>query len=196
VGCWPTFLKRPDKVFQHFQFKNNYNFYGVTSGWSVSGYISFNDAVFVTRIDMRSKKILLGLIVAPLATSVIISALAILLAIMAADVSSRDATDGINRLLLFNTILSYIVAVVVGIPLCILSIKRQWHKLWQNSVVGFTFGIGLGVVVAVILSLYPSFKWIDSYSPVIEVIFMGAVGSVTMTTLWPFIEHGQSSESE
>jgi len=138
---------------------------------------------------MRSKKLFLGLFASPLATSVTISAFAILLVTITLNESLRDAANGIHRLLIFSTFLSYAIVIVVGIPLSILSIRHQWRKLWQNSLAGFFLGLGLGVVIALIMSILPSFKWIDPYSPFITMLFIGLVGSATMTTLWPFIEH-------
>ena len=141
---------------------------------------------------MRSRKLLLGFILSPLATSVVIDACAILLVLIATNATVRDATEGIDRLLIFSAIFSYVVAIVVCIPLSILSKKRHWRKLWQNSVAGFSAGLGLGVVTALIISVLPSFKWMDSYAPLISVLFVGLAGSLNMTALWPFIDHDKS----
>jgi uncharacterized membrane protein len=141
---------------------------------------------------MKSQKLLFGFIVSPLATSVVISALAISLVMLGTNATLRDATHGVDRFLIFSTILSYVIAIIVGIPLYILSIKHHWRKLWQNSVAGFSAGLGLGLVIAIIMSLIPSFKWMDSYSPFLVVLFLGISGSVVISALWPFIEHNKS----
>ncbi len=141
---------------------------------------------------MKSRMLLLGFIVSPLATSVIISAIAILLVLIATNSTLRDATDGIDRLLTFSTVFSYVVAIVVGVPLSIQSKKRQWRKLWQNSVAGFAAGLALGVIVTLILSIFSLVKWMDSYSPFIAVLFVGLAGLLDMTALWPFIDHNKS----
>ncbi len=141
---------------------------------------------------MKSWKLLLGFIVSPLATSVIISTIAILLVMFATNATLRDATDGIQRLLLFSAIFSYFVALVIGIPLSIHSKRRQWRKLWQNSVAGFLAGLALGVVAALIVSIFSLVKWMDSYSPFIAVLFVGFAGLLNMTALWPFIDHSKT----
>ncbi len=141
---------------------------------------------------MKSWKLLLGFIVSPLATSVIISTIAILLVMFATNATLRDATDGIQRLLLFSAIFSYFVALVIGIPLSIHSKRRQWRKLWQNSVAGFSAGLALGVVATLIVSIFSLVKWMDSYSPFIAVLFVGLAGLLNMTALWPFIDHGKT----
>lgn len=141
---------------------------------------------------MITKRLVLGFIVSPLATAVVLQAFAISLLMMTTSAALRDATDGIDRLLLASMILSFVVVIVVGIPLCVLSIKRQWRKLWQNSLAGFSAGLGLGVAVLLAITLLPSAKWMDIYSPFIGVFLFGLAGSVTMTALWPFIEHNKS----
>ncbi len=141
---------------------------------------------------MISKKLLLGFVVSPLATAVILSALAVSIFMITTNVTLRDASDGIDRLLLFSTMLSYVVAIVVGIPLCILSIRRQWCKLWQNSVAGFLAGLGLGVISVLTITFLSSLKWQNSYSPFITIFLFGLAGSGMMTVLWPFIERNKS----
>jgi membrane-associated HD superfamily phosphohydrolase len=141
---------------------------------------------------MITKRLLLGFIISPLATAVVLQTVAVSLIMLTTGSTLRDVTDGINRLLIFSTILSYAVVIVVGIPLCILSIRRQWRKLWQNSIAGFSAGLGLGIAVVLIITLTPSSKWMYPYSPFIAVFLFGLAGSVTMTALWPFIEHNKS----
>jgi hypothetical protein len=143
---------------------------------------------------MKSWRLLLGFIISPLATSVVIAAIAILLVMIATNATLRDATDGIQRLLLFSAIFSYFVALVIGIPLSIQSKRRQWRKLWQNSVAGFSAGLALGVVVTLIVSIFSFVKWMDAYSPFISVLFVGLAGLLNMTALWPFIDHNKSTE--
>ncbi len=145
---------------------------------------------------MISKKLLLGFFVSPLATAVIISALAIAVVTLTTSATLRDATDGIDRLLLFSTMLSYVIAFVVGIPLYILSIRRQWRKLRQSSFAGFSAGLGLGIISVSIVTLFSSLKWQNSYSPFIVIFFFGLAGSATMAILWPFIEHDKSIQRE
>lgn len=141
---------------------------------------------------MITKRLLLGFIVASLATAVVLQAFAISLLVITTSVTLRDATHGIDRLALFSAIFSYVVVIVVGIPLCILSIRRQWHNLWQNALAGFSAGLGLGVAAVLAVTLLTSSKWMDPYSPFIWIFIFGLAGSVTMTALWPFIEDSKA----
>lgn len=138
----------------------------------------------------KTGRLLLGYIVSPLATAAALSASAICLVRITADAALPNSFGGIDRLFLFSIVFSYIIAVVVGIPVCVLSIRRQWHKLWQNALAGFLAGLGLGVIsLLIIISRLPSFKWLDPYSPFVTLSFFGLVGSLTMAALWPFIDH-------
>jgi hypothetical protein len=141
---------------------------------------------------MMTKKLFMGFILSPLVTSVVISAFAVSAVMMATHATFRDVSDGIDRLIIFCTILSYVIAIVVGIPLYILSIRRQWHKLWQFALAGYSAGFGLGVISVLLITLFSSLKWQDTYSPFIVIFFFGLAGSALMTTLWPFIELNKS----
>jgi hypothetical protein len=141
---------------------------------------------------MMTKKLFMGFILSPLVTSVVISAFAVSAVMMASHATFRDVSDGVDRLIIFSTVLSYGMAIVVGIPLYILSIRRQWHKLWRYTLAGFSAGFGLGVISVLTITQFSSLKWQDSYSPFIVIFFFGLAGSAMMTTLWPFIDHNKS----
>jgi hypothetical protein len=141
---------------------------------------------------MITKRLFMGFILSPLVASVVISAFAVSAVMMVNHATFRDVSDGIDRLIIFSTILSYGIAIVVGIPLYLLSIRRQWHKLWHYTAAGFSAGFGLGVISVLLITLFSPLKWHDSYSPFIVIFFFGLAGSAIMTALWPFIEHHKS----
>jgi hypothetical protein len=140
---------------------------------------------------MISKSSLIGFVISPLATSLVMSIAAVALLIVGADASVRDAFEGSHRLIVFNTILSYIFAFVLGLPFIFMLSFHKRHKFWQHSVAGLLGGFVLGVIIVLIVSLLPSFKWVDSYSPFVTIIYSGLAGTVTMCALWPFGENSK-----